>query len=95
MDLSQIPPEKLLDYKLKYTAALKEEYTSPAAMAPEVATMQTAEATLSNLLYRLQNNATTVEAARVELAVIGKMREIHGSIEATDWTAGIAALLGQ
>lgn len=27
VDLSTVPPEKLLDYKLKYTQALKEEYT--------------------------------------------------------------------
>lgn len=30
VDLSALPPEKLLDLKLKYQAALAEEYTAPA-----------------------------------------------------------------
>lgn len=33
-DLRDISPEKLLDLKLKYAAALKEEYTPPAADNP-------------------------------------------------------------
>ena len=71
VDLSSISPEKLLDYKLKYQAALRDEYTAPAA---EVS--GEAEATLEALrdLYRrTASGEITVDKAKAEAALIDKV----------------------
>jgi transcriptional regulator with XRE-family HTH domain len=47
VDLSELAPEKLLDYKLRYTEALKDEYLpTPAEVAAEATTTQAAVALL-------------------------------------------------
>lgn len=68
VDLSALSPEKLLDYKLKYQAALKDEYTAPAAdVSGEAA--DTLEA-LRNLYRRTASGETALPAAKIELAIL-------------------------
>ena len=54
IDLTQIPPEKLLDFKLKYMEALKEEYmgTAPAYQFDEEVTPDGILLALGDLLNR-------------------------------------------
>ncbi len=68
VDLSALPPEKLLDYKLKYQAALKDEYTAPAADVSGEA-KDTLEA-LRNLYHRTAAGETALPAAKIELAIL-------------------------
>lgn len=68
VDLSALPPEKLLDYKLKYQAALKDEYTAPAADVSGEAG-DTLEA-LRNLYRRTASGETALPAAKIELAIL-------------------------
>ena len=68
VDLSGLSPEKLLDYKLKYQAALKDEYTAPAADVSGEAgdTLQA----LRNLYRRTASGETALPAAKIELAIL-------------------------
>lgn len=69
VDLSALPPEKLLDYKLKYQAALKNEYQASAGEDISGAADNTLEA-LRNLYRRTSAGETSLPAAKVELAIL-------------------------
>ena len=71
VDLSSISPEKLLDYKLKYQAALRDEYTAPAAEVSGEAE-NTLEA-LRGLYRRVASGEITVDKAKAEAALIDKV----------------------
>ena len=71
VDLSSISPEKLLDYKLKYQAALRDEYTAPAAEVSGEAE-NTLEA-LRGLYRRVASGEITVDKAKTEAALIEKV----------------------
>ena len=71
VDLSSLPPEKLLDYKLKYQAALREEYTAPAAEVSGEAE-STLEA-LRDLYRRVASGETPIDKAKAEAALIDKV----------------------
>ena len=71
-DLSAIPPEKLLDYKLKYTAALKEEYTGLASTEATGAAQTTLEA-IQGLYLRIASGETTSDQAKAELNILDHM----------------------
>lgn len=71
-DLSSVPPEKLLDYKLKYQAALREEYKAlPQAEATGDAD-QTLEA-IRDLYRRTTAGDTSADEAKLELTLIDKV----------------------
>ena len=70
-DLSSISPEKLLDYKLKYQAALREEYTAPVADVSGEA-QETLEA-LKALYQRTVSGEITTDKAKTEVALIDKI----------------------
>ena len=73
--LSEANPEKLLDLKLKYSAALKDEYL-PINTAPStfIATngdyMQNVLVALNDLLLRVREGEVTTEQASKESAII-------------------------
>jgi len=71
VDLSALPPEKLLDFKLKYQAALAEEYTAPAAEVSGEAE-STLEA-LRDLYRRVASGETPIDKAKAEAALIDKV----------------------
>ena len=73
VDLSALPPEKLLDYALKYQAALREEYKAPAVEVSGEAT-ETLEA-LKSLYNRTASGETSLDQAKTEAALIGKITE--------------------
>ena len=71
-DLGSVPPEKLLDYKLKYQAALRDEYKAlPQAEATGDAD-QTLEA-IRDLYRRTTAGDTSSDEAKLELALIDKV----------------------
>lgn len=71
VDLTQLSPEKLLDYKLKYQAALADEYTAPAAEVSGEAE-NTLEA-LRDLYRRVASGETPIDKAKTEAALIDKV----------------------
>lgn len=71
VDLSALPPEKLLDFKLKYQAALAEEYTAPAAEVSGEAE-STLEA-LRDLYRRVASGELSIDKAKTEAALIDKV----------------------
>lgn len=71
VDLKDLPPEKLLMYKLKYQEALRDEYKAPAAEATGAAE-STLEA-LRDLYRRTASGEISTEQAKTEAALIDKV----------------------
>jgi len=69
VDLSALSPEKLLDYKLKYQAALKEEYKAGAGADVSGEAGDTLEA-LRSLYRRASAGDTSLPEAKIELAIL-------------------------
>ena len=72
IDFKAIAPEKLLDFKLKYSAALRDEYTASSAMDATGAPTDTLEA-IQELYRRTASGDTTVEQAKTELNILDHM----------------------
>lgn len=83
-DLAAMPPEKLLDFYLKYAAALKEEYTP--APAPQPAKKPESELytiiqSLQGLLERVQAGEVASEQYTKELAVTTSLLKAYEAVE--------------
>lgn len=83
VDLESIPAEKLLDYKLKYTQALKEEYTGAAASYKLTESLEAKDIVqaLADLLTRVQTGQTTQEQAQREMAVLSSLLKAYDTVE--------------
>lgn len=84
VDYSTIPPEKLLDYKLKYMEALKEEYTGVAQpyLVPtgNIAPIDIVNA-LGDLLNRIRQGEINSEQAQKETTVITNLLKAYETVE--------------
>lgn len=82
-DLTQLPPEKLLDFKLKYTEALKEEYTGTAQPFTFSGTIEPKDivAALGDLLDRVRAGEVTAEQASRESGVIANLLKAYDLVE--------------
>lgn len=90
VDLTQVAPEKLLDFKLKYTAALKDEYTGAAeTMLPtaEAASDSNVYYCLINVYNRLSSGEITVKQAQQELSTINHIQTAFGKATTQDLIA--------
>lgn len=72
VDFTQIAPERLLDLKLKYTAALKEEHKATAYTEASGAANDTLEA-IQDLYRRTASGETSSEQAKTELSILDHM----------------------
>ena len=72
VDLSALPPEKLLDFKLKYSTALRDEYTATAYTEASGAANDTLEA-IQDLYRRTASGETSSEQAKTELSILDHM----------------------
>lgn len=82
-DLSDVSTDKLLDYKLKYTTALSEEYVP---IAPQTDEGQDLDAKtiinrLDDLYTRVRSGETTKDQASTELVVLGGMLRAYDTSE--------------
>lgn len=92
LDFDKISPERLLDYKLKYTQALKEEYIAigRSESLPDDIKPSTFIEMLKDLLDRVQNGLiTTKQAARESMILSNLLKayeqtELQGKIEALE-----------
>ena len=82
-DLSDVPTDKLLDYKLKYTTALSEEYVPISAQTDEgqVLDAKTIINRLDDLYKRVRDGEATKEQAQTELVVLSGMLRAYDTTE--------------
>lgn len=79
-DLTQIAPEKLLELKLKYAAAMRDEYTGATEALPLPADRGTdngAYYAIADLFQRLRDGEITTQQAKTELQAIQAMNTAH------------------
>ena len=94
-DLSEVPPEKLLDFKLKYTEALKEEYTGGAAhQFGDNIQPQEILVAFGDLLKRIRAGECTAEQASRESSVICNLLKAYDTIELKTKLYAFEAILG-
>ena len=82
-DLSTCPPEKLMDFKLKYTEALKAEYTGggePYRLGDGIKPQDILTA-LGDLLNRIRTGEVTEEQAARESSVIASLLKAYDTME--------------
>ena len=82
-DLSDVSTDKLLDYKLKYSQALADEYIP---IAPQTDDRQELDAgviinRLDDLYKRVRDGETTKDQAQTELVVLGGMLRAYDMTE--------------
>ena len=83
-DLSQIPPEKLLEYKLKYMEALKGEYTgsgTPYQFTADKIEPKDIVTALADLLNRVRTGEVTPEQANMESTIIANLLKAYDTVE--------------
>ena len=90
-DFSQMPPDKLLDFKLKYTQALKEEYiaTGRSKSLPEEINPAALMDMLKDLLERVRAGEVDTAQANRESMIISNLLKAY---EQTELQAKIDAL---
>lgn len=95
-DLSMIPEEKLLDFKLKYTQALKEEYTgtgTPFKFSEKIEPKEIVKA-LGDLLERIRAGEVTTEQAQKESTVIANLLKAYDTVEVKAKLDALEAVIG-
>ena len=96
-DLSQIPPEKLLEYKLKYTEALKGEYTgsgTPYQFTADKIDPKDIVTALGDLLNRVRTGEVTPEQANRESTVIANLLKAYDTVEVKEKLNALESLIG-
>ena len=96
VDLSTLPPEKLLDFKLKYTEALKGEYTGTGTAFQFSDTIKPQEIVnaLGDILNRLRAGGVTPEQASRESLVIGNLLKAYDTVELKTKLDALEAIIG-
>ena len=95
-NLTEIPPEKLLDYKLKYTDALKSKYIDTTPI-PELGNSFGAKdimGALGNLLDRIKAGEVTNEQAARESLVISNLLKAYDAVELKTKVDTLEAIVG-
>lgn len=90
IDLSEMPPEKLLGMKLKYAEALKAEYTGAEAPLP-IGGDRASESAMfylySDLVDRLRSGNISTQQARIEIEAYQRMEHAY-SAATTEYVFG-------
>lgn len=94
-DFTAVDPAKLLDYKLKYTEALKGEYVG----AKPAATIDAVDANgivtaLGDLLNRVRAGEVTTEQAQRESLVLSQLLKAYDMVEVKAKLEKLEAIIG-
>ena len=83
VDFTQVSPEKLLDYKLKYMEALKQEFidTTPAIPLDDTFNPRDIIVVLADLLKRIRNREINLDQASRETMVITNILKAYETVE--------------
>lgn len=94
-DFTAVDPAKLLDYKLKYTEALKGEYigTKP-ALEPGNVDAKGIVAAYADLLARVQGGDVTTEQAQKESAILSQLLKAYDTVEVKAKLDELEAIIG-
>lgn len=95
-DLSAVSPEKLLDFKLKYTEALKAEYIdiNPPRRLGTNFKAQDILMALGNLLDRIRAGEVSMEQAGRESLVIGNILKSYDTVALQTKLQELEAVIG-
>lgn len=96
IDLSEMPPEKLLDFKLKYTEALKDEYIPTATAKPIKKDFEAKDimAAVADLLNRVRAEEVTPEQASRESLILSNLLKAYDAVELKTKLDALEALIG-
>lgn len=96
VDFNEIAPEKLLDFKLKYTEALKEEYisTSKAYTMSEHIDAKEIVTALGDLLNRVRAGEVTAEQAGKESIILSNLLKAYDIAEIKTKLDELGAIVG-
>lgn len=96
VDFNEISPEKLLDYKLKYTEALKEEYISTAPPIQLVDQFEPKDILimLNDLLNRVKAGDVSTEQANRESIILTNLLKAYEGTELKEKLETLESLLG-
>lgn len=98
-DLEAMSPEKLLDFKLKYTEALKEEYIATgnsfsSLKGDKPVTAKDIVAAFTDLLERVQAGEMTAEQSNRETAVLLNLLKAYDTVEVKAKLEALETILG-
>jgi len=94
-DFSQVDPAKLLDFKLKYTEALKGEYIgTKAAIELESVDAKSILAALADLLNRVRAGDITTEQAQKESGILAQLLKAYDTVEVKAKLDELEAIIG-
>lgn len=96
VDLTEVAPEKLLDYKLKYTEALQREYvgTDPAFKIGADIKPENIVKALGDLLDRVRAGDVTKEQANRESLVLSNLLKAYEQVELKAKLDELEAIIG-
>lgn len=94
--LTEMAPEKLLDFKLKYAEALQKEYTStkPAFTLDSGMKPEAIVTALSDLLNRVRNGEVSTEQANKESLILSNLLKAYEQVELKDKLDEIETIIG-
>lgn len=94
-DFSKVDPAKLLDYKLKYTEALKGEYIGmKPAIDPESVEAKDILGAFTDLLNRTRRGDITAEQAQRESLILSNLLKAYDTTEVKAKLDGLEAIIG-
>lgn len=96
VDFTQVSPEKLLDYKLKYMEALKQEFidTTPAIPLDDSFNPRDIIVVLADLLKRIRNREINLDQATRETMVITNILKAYETVELKAKLETIEGIIG-
>lgn len=96
VDLQEVAPEKLLDFKLKYTEALQKEYvgTEPAFKLKDSLEPTDIVKALADLLNRVRAGEVTTEQANRESLILNHILKAYETVEVKAKLDEIEAIVG-
>lgn len=95
-DFSKVDPAKLLDFKLKYTEALKGEYAGTIPAPPlESVDAKGILAALADLLRRVRAGETSTEQAQKESAILSQLLKAYDTVEVKAKLDELEAIIGR
>lgn len=94
-DFTAVDPAKLLDFKLKYTEALKGEYIgTKAAIELENVDAKSIVAALADLLNRVRAGDITTEQAQKESGILAQLLKAYDTVEVKAKLDELEAIIG-
>ena len=94
-DFSTVDPAKLLDFKLKYTEALKGEYIgAKPALELDAIDAKSIVTALADLLNRVRAGEVTTEQAQKESGILAQLLKAYDTVEVKAKLDELEAIIG-